>query len=102
MSSLDVNLLSTTAQSRLARSLALVALLLVTGLTSAEVSHQHTSDDSRLECLLCHSGIDNFAAPQTAAADTPALPGTVYIALTATTRHTHAITPPARGPPAHS
>lgn len=98
----NLNLVSLTAQSRLARVFALVAMLLVTGLASAESSHQHAADDSRLECLLCQGSVDSPAAPQVFAADGHVPPHIPCVAPTSAALRSHAVAPPARGPPALS
>ena len=94
-----MKLVSLTAQSRLARVFALVALLLVTGLASAESSHQHAADDTRFECLLCQGSVDSYAAPHTQAADGHTLTHSLYLCPTRAALRTHAVAPPARGPP---
>ena len=45
-------------QTRLARSLALVALLLLTAVQAHEAAHSHGVDDPAGHCLLCKSSAD--------------------------------------------
>lgn len=94
-----MQLLTQTGRSRTARTLALAALLLVTGLWNAEPAHQHPADDVFFECLLCHGGMDAHAAPLPTAENAQAPAHTLLVAEPGALPRAHSVTPPARGPP---
>jgi hypothetical protein len=55
-------MISTLQQTGRARFLALLALLLVLGLQSLEVSHSHADHDATVECLSCKSSSAGMAS----------------------------------------
>ena len=87
---------------RVARVLALAALLLVTGLQLVEATHVHSADDNVSRCLQCKSP-GSAALPQHSPTQAlPAFAAVVFFIIPAPTSSAVAALPRVRGPPSLS
>ena len=79
-----------------------VAALLLFTLQVAELQHQHTFDDSPVDCLLCKTSVDHAPTLSrlTVAVSISHVPVTTPVAMASIS--THYLQLPIRGPPAQA